>query len=125
MFIFLEEPKFLIHFLNTEIDDNLIILNKKMNTFFNSNIYMDIGIIIIYLGLGGILLNRNNIIISIICIEIVFYGINYYLLTSALIIQDLEGLVVSFFVLTVAAAESAVALGILMVYFKIFKNILL
>nr|YP_009688830.1 NADH dehydrogenase subunit 4L [Cafileria marina]QEF30254.1 NADH dehydrogenase subunit 4L [Cafileria marina] len=96
-----------------------------MNTFFNSNIYMDIGIIIIYLGLGGILLNRNNIIISIICIEIVFYGINYYLLTSALIIQDLEGLVVSFFVLTVAAAESAVALGILMVYFKIFKNILL
>ena len=86
---------------------------------------MDIGVIIIYLGLSGILLNKNNIIISIICIEIVFYGMNYYLLTSALATQDLEGLVVSFFILTVAAAESAVALGILMVYFKIFKNILL
>jgi NADH-quinone oxidoreductase subunit K len=96
-----------------------------MNTLFNSNIYVDIGLIIIYLGLSGILLNKSNIIVSIISIEIMFYGINYYLITISLLLQDIEGLVISIFILTVAAAESAVALALLMVYFKVFKNILL
>ena len=96
-----------------------------MNTLFNSNIYIDIGLIIIYLGLSGILLNKSNIIVSIISIEIMFYGINYYLITISLLLQDIEGLVISIFILTVAAAESAVALALLMVYFKVFKNILL
>ena len=96
-----------------------------MNILFNSHLYLEIGLIIVYLGLAGILLNKNNIIISIISIEIMFYGINYYLLTSSLLIQDMEGLVLSIFVLTIAAAESAIALALLMIYFKIFKNILL
>jgi NADH-quinone oxidoreductase subunit K len=86
---------------------------------------MEIGLIIIYLGLAGILLNKSNMIVSIISIEIMFYGINYYLMTISLLIQDIEGLIVSIFILTVAASESAVALALLMVYFKIFKNILL
>ena len=86
---------------------------------------MDIGLIIVYLGLSGILMNKTNLIISIISIEILFYGINYYLLTTSLLIQDMEGLVVSFFILTIAAGESAIALGLLTVYFKKFKNILL
>lgn len=96
-----------------------------MNTLFNSNIYMDIGLLIVYLGLSGILLNKSNIIVSIISIEIMFFGINYYLVTTSLLLQSIEGLSVSIFVLTVAAAESAVALALLMVYFKVFKNILL
>ena len=80
---------------------------------------MEIGLIIIYLGLAGILLNKSNMIVSIISIEIMFYGINYYLMTISLLIQDIEGLIVSIFILTVAASESAVALALLMVYFKI------
>lgn len=96
-----------------------------MNTLFNSNIYMDIGLLIVYLGLSGILLNKSNIIVSIISIEIMFFGINYYLVTTSLLLQSIEGLSISIFILTVAAAESAVALALLMVYFKVFKNILL
>lgn len=96
-----------------------------MNTLFNSHIYIEIGLIIVYLGLSGILLNKSNLIISIISIEIMFYGINYYLITTSLLIQDIEGLVISIFVLTVAAGESAIALALLMIYFKVFKNILL
>jgi NADH-quinone oxidoreductase subunit K len=86
---------------------------------------MEIGLVIVYLGLSGLLLNKSNLIISIICIEIIFYGLNYYLISTSLLIQDMEGLVISIFVLTVAAGESAVALALLMIYFKIFKNILL
>lgn len=96
-----------------------------MTTLFNSYFFMDIGLLIVYLGLTGILLNRSNLIIAIISIELIFYGLNYYLLTTSLLLQDIEGLVVTFFVLTVAAGESAIALGLLMVYFKVFKNILL
>jgi NADH-quinone oxidoreductase subunit K len=86
---------------------------------------MEIGLVIVYLGLSGLLLNKSNLIISIICIEIIFYGLNYYLISTSLLIQDIEGLVISIFVLTVAAGESAIALALLMIYFKIFKNILL
>lgn len=96
-----------------------------MNSLFHSTVYVDVGLLIIYLGLSGILLNRSNIIVSIISIEIMFYGINYYLITISLLLQDIEGLVISIFILTVAAAESAIALALLMVYFKVFKNILL
>jgi len=96
-----------------------------MNTLFNNTVYMDVGLMIIYLGMAGLLLNQSNIIISIISIEILFYGINYYLITVSTLLQDIQGLIISIFVLTSAAGESAIALSLLMVYFKIFKNILL
>lgn len=96
-----------------------------MNTLFNSTSYTDVGLIIMFLGLSGILLNKSNMIISIISIEIMFYGINYYLVTTSLLIQDLNGLIISIFILTVAAAESAIALALITVYFKLFKNILI
>lgn len=86
---------------------------------------MDVGLMIIYLGMAGLLLNQSNIIISIISIEIIFYGVNYYLITVSTLIHDIQGLIISIFVLTSAAGESAIALSLLMVYFKIFSNILL
>lgn len=96
-----------------------------MTFLFNSSTFVDLGLILLYVGLAGVLLNKSNLLISIISIELMFYGINYYAITNALLLQDLEGFVVGLFILTVAAAESAIALAILMVYFKMFKNILL
>jgi NADH-quinone oxidoreductase subunit K len=87
--------------------------------------FTDIGLIICFLGACGILVNKNNIIISIISIEIMFYGLNFYLITISLYLDDLTGQIMSLFILTVAAAESAVALALIMAYFKIFKDILL
>lgn len=86
--------------------------------------FMDIGLILSFLGISGILLNIRNILISIISIEIMFYGINLYLIFISLYQDDISGEILSLFILTIAAAESAIALALIMSYFKIFKNIL-
>ena len=89
------------------------------------NYFSDIGLILCFLGIYGILVNRRNIIISIISIEIMFYGLNFYLITISLYLDDIAGQILSLFILTIAAAESAIALALIMAYFKIFKDILL
>jgi NADH-quinone oxidoreductase subunit K len=89
------------------------------------NYFSDIGLILCFLGICGILVNKRNIIISIISIEIMFYGLNFYLITISLYLDDISGQVMSLFILTIAAAESAIALAVIMSYFKIFKDILL
>lgn len=89
------------------------------------NYFSDIGLILCFLGMAGILVNRRNIIISIISIEIMFYGLNFYLITISLYLDDIAGQILSLFILTIAAAESAIALALIMAYFKIFKDILL
>ena len=62
--------------------------------------------------------------ITIISIEIMFYGINLYLITISLYHDDIAGQILSLFILTIAAAESAIALALIMAYFKIYKDIL-
>jgi NADH-quinone oxidoreductase subunit K len=89
------------------------------------NYFTDIGLILCFLGICGILVNKRNIIISIISIEIMFYGLNFYLITISLYLDDISGQILSLFILTIAAAESAIALALVMSYFKIFKDILL
>ena len=53
-----------------------------------------------------------------------FYGINFYLITLSIYQDDINGQILSLFILTIAAAESAIALALIMAYFKIFRNIL-
>lgn len=86
--------------------------------------FVDIGLILCFLGICGILLNIKNILISIISIEIMFYGLNFYLITVSLYQDDISGQILSLFILTIAAAESAIALALIMSYFKIFRDIL-
>ena len=86
--------------------------------------FIDIGLILCFLGICGILLNTRNILFSIISIEIMFYGINLYLITISLYHDDIAGQILALFILTIAAAESAIALALIMAYFKIYKDIL-
>ena len=86
--------------------------------------FIDIGLILCFLGICGILLNIKNILISIISIEIMFYGINFYLITISIYQDDIAGQILALFILTIAAAESAIALALIMSYFKIFRDIL-
>jgi len=96
----------------------LEIFNLQLTSF------IDIGLILCFLGICGILLNIKNILISLISIEIMFYGINFYLITVSLYQDDITGQIVALCILTIAAAESAIALALIMAYFKIFRNIL-
>ncbi len=86
--------------------------------------FIEIGLVIAFLGACGILVNTKNIIISIICIELMFYGFNFYVISISVFLDDVLGEIVSFFVVTLAASESALALALITAYFKIAQGLL-
>ncbi len=86
---------------------------------------MEIGIIIVFLGACGILVNKRNILISVISIELMFYGLNFNLISTSLYLDDISGQIFSLFILTLAASESALALALIVAYFRVFYNILI
>ena len=86
---------------------------------------LNAGLFIIFLGACGVLVNKRNILISVISIELMFYGLNFYLITLSIFLDDILGEVLSLMVLTLAAAESALALALIMAYFRIYENILI
>ena len=89
------------------------------------NTFIDIGIIICFLGAFGIFINKRNILLSVICIEIIFYGLNFFLVAISIYLDDFFGEIFALFVLTLAAAESALALGLITLYFQTYGNVLL
>jgi NADH-quinone oxidoreductase subunit K len=76
-----------------------------------------------FVGFGGILFNRRSIIAIIICIELLLLAVNLQLSFSSFIFDDILGYIFSLFVLSIAAAESAIGLSILVGYYKVRGNI--
>lgn len=75
------------------------------------------------IGIWGIFLNRKNIIILLLAIEVMLLAINYNLVITSVLIDDLAGQIFALLVLTVAAAESAIGLALLMIYYRIRGSI--
>nr|ANO44450.1 NADH dehydrogenase subunit 4L [Schizochytrium sp. TIO1101]QBK37898.1 NADH dehydrogenase subunit 4L [Aurantiochytrium acetophilum] len=76
-----------------------------------------------FIGVCGIVLNRKSILIILISIEIMLLAVNLQFLFFSVYLDDLYGQVFSLFVLTVAAAESAIGLAILVCYFKVHTSV--
>jgi NADH-quinone oxidoreductase subunit K len=76
-----------------------------------------------FVGFWGVLFNRRSIIAIIICIELLLLAVNIQLIFSSFIFDDILGYVFSLFVLSIAAAESAIGLSILVGYYQIRGNI--
>lgn len=87
--------------------------------------FTDIGLILAFLGASGIVVNQRNLLISVISIELMLYGFNLYLISLSVYLDDLMGEILALFVLTLAAAESALVLALLTAYFRAFKDILI
>ena len=75
------------------------------------------------IGIGGIFLNRKNIISILMSIEIMLLAVNINFVSFSVYLNDLVGHIFAIFVLTVAGAEAAIGLAILVVYFNNRKNI--
>jgi NADH-quinone oxidoreductase subunit K len=71
------------------------------------------------LGVWGIFLNRKNIIVMLMSIELLLLAVNLNLLISSVYLDDLVGEVFALLVLTVAAAESAIGLALLVIYYRV------
>ena len=80
--------------------------------------YLTVAAILFTLGIFGIFLNRKNIIIILMSIELMLLAINLNFVAFSAYLGDLAGQVFAMFVLTVAAAEAAIGLAILVVYFR-------
>jgi NADH-quinone oxidoreductase subunit K len=78
--------------------------------------YLTVAAILFTLGILGIFINRKNVIVILMSIELMLLAVNINLVSFSAYFQDLVGQVFAMFVLTVAAAEAAIGLAILVVY---------
>ncbi len=80
--------------------------------------YLTVAAILFTLGLFGIFLNRKNVIIILMSIELMLLAVNINFVAFSTHLHDLVGQIFTMFVLTVAAAEAAIGLAILVVYYR-------
>ena len=80
--------------------------------------YLTVAAILFTIGVFGIFLNRKNVIVILMSIELMLLAVNINFVAFSTHLNDLMGQVFAMFVLTVAAAEAAIGLAILVVYFR-------
>lgn len=80
--------------------------------------YLTISAILLVLGIFGIFLNRKNVIVILMSVELILLAVNLNLVAFSAALQDMTGQVMAMLVLTVAAAEAAIGLAIVVVYFR-------
>ena len=80
--------------------------------------YLSVAAVLFTLGIFGIFLNRKNVIIILMSVELILLAVNINLVAFSVHLHDLVGQVFAMLVLTVAAAEAAIGLAIIVVYFR-------
>ena len=80
--------------------------------------FLTVSALLFVIGVFGIFLNRRNVIIVLMSIEIMLLSINLNMVAFSYFLDDFEGQIFSMFILTVAAAEAAIGLAILVCYFR-------
>ena len=80
--------------------------------------YLTLGAIIFSLGTLGIFLNRKNVIVILMSVELILLAVNINLVSFSIYLQDISGQIFSMLILTVAAAEAAIGLAIIVAYYR-------
>ena len=80
--------------------------------------YLTLGAIIFTIGIVGIFLNRKNIIVILMSIELILLAVNINMVAFSIFLNDLSGQIFTLFILTVAAAEAAIGLAIIVTFYR-------
>jgi len=80
--------------------------------------FLTVSAILLVLGVFGIFLNRKNVIVILMSVELILLAVNINLVAFSAALGDLTGQVFTMFILTVAAAEAAIGLAIVVIYFR-------
>ena len=80
--------------------------------------YLTFGAIIFSIGTLGIFLNRKNVIVILMSVELILLAVNINLVSFSIYLQDITGQIFTMLILTVAAAEAAIGLAIIVVYYR-------
>ena len=95
-----------------------IIKELKLITEIGLGHYLTLSAIIFSIGIIGIFLNRKNIIVILMSIELILLAVNINLVSFSIFLGDLAGQIFTLFILTVAAAEAAIGLAIIVAYYR-------
>jgi len=85
--------------------------------------YLALSAVLFAISVAGIFLNRKNVILLLMCIELMLLAVNFNFIAFSRFLGDTDGQVFVFFILTVAAAEAAIGLAILVVLFRSRRTI--
>jgi NADH-quinone oxidoreductase subunit K len=85
--------------------------------------YLTLSALLFTISVAGIFLNRKNVIVLLMCVELLLLAVNFNFIAFSRYLDDTAGQVFVFFILTVAAAESAIGLAILVVLFRSRRSI--
>lgn len=80
--------------------------------------YLTLAAVLFTLSIAGIFVNRRNVILLLMCVELMLLAVNFNFVIMSRFLGDIAGQVFVFFILTVAAAEAAIGLAILVVLFR-------
>lgn len=84
----------------------------------NLLIFIIVPAVSFFIGVSGIIFNKKNAILILISVELMLLAINFVFLTSSIYLDDRIGQIFALLILTVAAAESSIGLGLLVVYYR-------
>jgi NADH-ubiquinone oxidoreductase chain 4L len=84
---------------------------------------MFIGLTLFLIGILGFVLNRKNIILMLISVEIMLLSVTFIILINSLLFEDILGQVFAVYIIVIAAAESAIGLGILVAFYRLRGSI--
>jgi NADH-quinone oxidoreductase subunit K len=85
--------------------------------------YLTLSAILFTLAIAGVFINRRNVILLLMCVELMLLAVNFNFIIMSRFLDDIAGQVFVFFILTVAAAEAAIGLAILVVLFRTRKSV--
>jgi NADH-quinone oxidoreductase subunit K len=85
--------------------------------------YLLLAVLLFSIAVAGVFINRKNVILLLMCIELMLLAVNFNFIAFSRMLGDVAGQVFVFFVLTVAAAEAAIGLAILVVLFRSRQSI--
>lgn len=106
---------------NSAIPDAL--LNEFMKHQADLVHYLIVAGFVFVIGVIGIFLNRRNIILMFMCIELILLAVNINFIAFSAFLGDMAGQVFTIFILTIAAAEAAIGLAILVIYYRNCRSI--
>lgn len=91
--------------------------------FSNINYFLNITTILFFIGMLGLVLNRKNILIIIMSVELMLLAVNLNFVVFSVYLDDIIGQIFVLFILTIAATESAIGLALLTVYYNLKNTI--
>lgn len=82
-------------------------------------------LILFFIGIAGLVLKNTNMLIILMCIEMILLSVNLNFIIMSIYLDDITGQIFALIILTIAAAESAIGLAILILYYRAKKDIIL